>query len=75
MGKCTLAVVLGLTRVMIGCDYIAPPRWVLWGDVGGGWWAPINEYRTLAECNKFKTDPKFESFPYGTVPSGELRRR
>jgi hypothetical protein len=69
------AFALALTSAAIlvnsGCDNLSPaPRWVLCSYVTGVW-VPINEYRTLVECNQFTsavTSPQ-RCMPFGVVPT------
>ena len=55
-----------------GCDYVPPPRWVLWEYVGASsTWIPMTEYRTLKECNdamgSSSASPTPKCLPYGQV--------
>jgi hypothetical protein len=68
-----LAIVLAIAALLTGgCDYIAPPRWVLWAWVTGVW-VPINEYRTLKECNRYvamgAVPTSQRCTPFGQVPT------
>jgi hypothetical protein len=57
-----------------GCDYIAPPRWVLWiYSVDAGGWVAMAEYRTLKACQDVMlslttSNPTPKCLPYGAVP-------
>jgi hypothetical protein len=46
-------------------------RWVLWGYTIAGGWVPINEHRSLDECNRFLglvLPQPHRCMPFGAVP-------
>jgi hypothetical protein len=66
-----LLVALALALAAAGCNYFEA-RWVLWAWVTGVW-VPINEYRTLEECNRYVTmgavPTSQRCMPFGQVPT------
>ena len=64
-----LALIGAALLVGTACNF-TESRWVLWGWTPVGGWVPINEYRTLDECNRFIRGPEpWRCMPFGAVPT------
>jgi len=59
---------LAVALLAAACNFMES-RWVLWGWTPVGGWVPINEYRTLDECNRFIRGPEWRCMPFGAVPT------